>query len=395
VKRTKIVYLNTRFVYNRSVLDLEQDEKWFYLFGMGHFLAWEVLKKNPEILVENWRADHTITELKENKVEGVMCRVFPCKNRAKFGDFSLELIRELKVQARQFRLVIHFMGMYSYFYDYIAWSLRKRAALAATHLGGPHPLWKFQRTRKLKHWMYYFLQKFIIFPSIGHVFCTTETLRGYVAGIIGDEKVSKTPIFGVDMNVFRTLDKKESRLSLGFPLDKKVVLQVGRAMRYRGVDLVLEMWKNIRSDRYYIFFVDTEAGDDLFSKVQEANIPFCGNVSFFDLAKYYSAADVLVYLPFDEESLNFAGTSYVPLEAMACGTSVVAPTLRHFPDEKIYSVCRVPMEKQQVNEMVLDLLENPPDPDKCRSLVQKHYNWDAVISRHLEIYEKLLADRSS
>jgi hypothetical protein len=143
VKKIKIVYLNTRCYYPQPVLD---NEKWFFLFGMGHFLAWEVIKKDPEILVENWRADHSISKRKEKFVEGVMCRVFPCRERAKLGDFSLELITELKNQARQFRLVIHFMGIFNYFYDCIIWSLRNRASIVATHLGGSDPHWRYQRT---------------------------------------------------------------------------------------------------------------------------------------------------------------------------------------------------------------------------------------------------------
>jgi glycosyltransferase involved in cell wall biosynthesis len=105
-----------------------------------------------------------------------------------------------------------------------------------------------------------------------------------------------------------------------------------------------------------------------------------------DLPDYYNAADMLYYLPHGELDLNFAGTSYVPLEAMACGTPVVATTFHHFPGDEVHEVSRIPKMKEEVIPMIEDLLAANVSRERCREVVLKHFSWDKVIKKYWDLY---------
>jgi len=370
MKKTKIIYINAYICYERPLSELALDDKWFYLFGMGHILAEKLIKKRDDILVENWRPDHSVTTRKEKMIDGIMCRVFSAREFGQFGDFSRDLLCELKSQALQFKVVVHFMGAHRVFYNYIAWRM-KGLAMVATHLGGGNPEWRFKKSRNLRNWLYWQLERKVFLKHYGCVFCQTDTERDYLESILGKDKVNKTAIFGVDFNIFKPMGKVEARKKLGLPLDKKIILQVGRAVKPRGVDLVLSVWQKIQNPKLFLYMVDIHPDDELYDQVRNFCGNFCGKVNFIDLPFYYNAADLLIYLPYDDESLNFAGTSYVPLEAMACGTPVVATTLIHFPDAEIKTTCRVPRNESDVAPMVLDLLANPASSEQCRALRKK------------------------
>jgi glycosyltransferase involved in cell wall biosynthesis len=167
------------------------------------------------------------------------------------------------------------------------------------------------------------------------------------------------------------------------------MLSIGRAYHNKGTRHVLDTFSELKSDGVLLFMVGIHQDDPLYSDVVESGASFTGDVNYFKLPSYYSAADLLIYLPFDEESLNFAGPGYVNMESLACGTPVVSTLLRHFPDSDIKKVSRIPQEKGDAATMVKDILKRPPPPSICRSVVYKHYNWDDIVSYHMKVYSQL------
>ncbi len=86
--------------------------------------------------------------------------------------------------------------------------------------------------------------------------------------------------------------------------------------------------------------------------------------------------------------LNFAGTSYVPLEAMVCGTPVVATTFHHFPGDEVEEVSRIPNRKKDVIPMIEELLAANVSRQRCREIVLKEFSWDNVIEKHWKLYNR-------
>lgn len=145
-----------------------------------------------------------------------------------------------------------------------------------------------------------------------------------------DERVQIVPC-GVDLEVFHPIERGEARRALGLD-GEKVVLYVGRLERIKGVELLLRT-AAIMDSSVRVLIVgggegDGEAGElkDLAKKLGvEGRVRFVGRVPQAQLPTYYSAADVCV-VPSYYESFGLAA-----LEAMACGTPVVATRVGGLP----------------------------------------------------------------
>ncbi|MGQ9626713.1 MAG: glycosyltransferase [Anaerolineae bacterium] len=152
------------------------------------------------------------------------------------------------------------------------------------------------------------------------------------------DKIKVIPC-GVDSSLFRPLPRAEARARLNLPDDRHLVLFVGRIEPLKGIDTLLQAisrlvqsspsWK----DRLHLYII----GGDFLSPGEEgerqeflrlrqlyAELGLSEQVSFLGakeqeiLPWYYSAADVVV-MPSFYESFGM-----VALEAMACGTPVIA-----------------------------------------------------------------------
>ena len=139
-------------------------------------------------------------------------------------------------------------------------------------------------------------------------------------------KVSLVPC-GVDLSVFRPLDQKSVRDRLGLN-GEKILLYVGRIEPLKGLDLLVETAAQMdigECVRFIVVGADANGDFELDRLKQlakerdlEDQIDFVGQVDHTDLPLYYNAADVCV-VPSYYESFGL-----VALEAMACGTPVVA-----------------------------------------------------------------------
>ena len=132
---------------------------------------------------------------------------------------------------------------------------------------------------------------------------------------------------GVDLDLFRPLDRAASRAALGLDASSPVVVWVGRLEKLKGVDVLISAAAQLDRRDFTLLIV---GGDDRASALRaeleqqarefeiEANVRFEGAVPHDSLPLYYSAADVCV-VPSYYESFGL-----VAVEAMACGTPVVA-----------------------------------------------------------------------
>ena len=139
-------------------------------------------------------------------------------------------------------------------------------------------------------------------------------------------KITLVPC-GVDLEVFRPLNQKAVRSSLGLN-GEKILLYVGRVEPIKGLDLLVETAAQMDSEdgvRMIVVGADVNGDREMDrgrqlarEKDLEDKIDFVGQVDHDDLPLYYNAADVCV-VPSYYESFGL-----VALESMACGTPVVA-----------------------------------------------------------------------
>jgi len=140
------------------------------------------------------------------------------------------------------------------------------------------------------------------------------------------EKISVIPC-GVNLELFRHIDKESARRSLGLN-GHKILLFVGRIDPLKGIDRLLTALPRLDTRQNLKLLV---IGGDEDSKpeverlqrlsqrlhIQDA-VTFAGIVEQKELPLYYSAADVCV-IPSYYESFGL-----VALESLACGTPIVA-----------------------------------------------------------------------
>ncbi len=131
---------------------------------------------------------------------------------------------------------------------------------------------------------------------------------------------------GVDLSLFKPLDMEESRKRLGLN-GEKVILFVGRIEPIKGLDLLLQSVAAMEETHIKALIVGGNMEQEaevvrLKEMAQslgiEESLEFVGLVDQRELPVYYNAADVCL-VPSYYESFGL-----VALEALACGTPVVA-----------------------------------------------------------------------
>lgn len=123
---------------------------------------------------------------------------------------------------------------------------------------------------------------------------------------------------GVDTSVFRPYNKKECRQLLRLPLDKRIVLVVakgGASNPWKGGNYAQDAIKAFGSDSS-VFFINVGGDDTDHVNPNLKTVSYMANQDM--LAKYYSAADILLYPSIADNC------PLVVLEAMACGLSIAS-----------------------------------------------------------------------
>lgn len=140
-----------------------------------------------------------------------------------------------------------------------------------------------------------------------------------------DKPMSVIPT-GIDKHFLTKRNSDVFKLNYQLPMDKKILLYVGRVAKEKNIEFLLHVVKNISREYKDILLLITGEGPadkDLDLKIKELGIyEFVKRLPYLDrgneLLQCYSAADVFVFSSKSETQ------GIVPLEAMAQGTPVVA-----------------------------------------------------------------------
>lgn len=211
------------------------------------------------------------------------------------------------------------------------------------------------------------------------------------------EHVTLVPC-GVDLSLFKPLDQKEVRDRLGLN-GEKVVLYVGRLEALKGLELLLEaaaQMETCEEVRTIVVGDGSSGGEDLERMRElaqtlhvEDRFEFVGRVDHETLPLYYNAADVCV-LPSYYESFGLAA-----LEAMACGTPVVAtrvgglPTIIQHGRTGYLKSWRCPEAFANSLEMIISSPALQHSMGQASRRRAEGMGWDRVASDISEIYQSL------
>ncbi len=170
------------------------------------------------------------------------------------------------------------------------------------------------------------VEKDVIESADGIVVSTEQEKDDLVRLYDGEASKIEVIAAGVDLDLFKPIDKAQARQRLGLG-DEKIILYVGRIEKLKGLDILLNTVAQLEdtTDTKLLIVGGKLEDDDELNRLKsltielgiEEKVTFIGSVNQGLLPDFYSAADVFV-LPSYYESFGL-----VALEAMACGTPVV------------------------------------------------------------------------
>lgn len=185
-----------------------------------------------------------------------------------------------------------------------------------------------------------------------------------------------------------------ARLQLG---PGAVVLYVGRLVRHKGVEYLLEAARSIPG-AHFLIVGDGPSRPSLEGyarRLGSSNVRFSGRVSQTDLPSLYALADLLV-LP-SISRLEAFGT--VALEAMACGRAVVLsdiPGVREVITDGQEGLLFEPMNSEdlaaKVSLLLGDLQLRSEMGARARRKVEETFNMEKVAGKIEEVYREVVGD---
>lgn len=138
-------------------------------------------------------------------------------------------------------------------------------------------------------------------------------------GALSRKAIVKFPT-RINTDVFKPLDKTDSRAKLGLPVSKTIVVTTGRLAKFKGWEFMLECFQDfckINQNSLFYFVGEGEDSNEIKAYISECNLEHCtvltGKKSQPEIALYLNAADLYIMGSFKE------GWSTSLMEAIACG----------------------------------------------------------------------------
>lgn len=227
---------------------------------------------------------------------------------------------------------------------------------------------------------------------------------------INPAKIKVIPC-GVDLKLFKPIPMSEAKRFLGLSAEKDFILFVGRIDAIKGIDVLIKafdylMGKNLKWRKELGLII---VGGEIDINNREANqewqrlknlvihlglqeqIAFWGPQRQDLLPYFYSAAQALI-LPSRYESFGM-----VALEAMACGTTVIASDVGGLPftikdGENGFLIPEG--DWVCLGEKIWEILENQDLKNKIRKKAfakAKNFAWPLITQKVLSIYDSLIS----
>jgi len=187
---------------------------------------------------------------------------------------------------------------------------------------------------------------------------------------------------GVDLEQFQPRPRDEVRRKLS--IDGPTLLSVGHLIERKGHDLAIRSLAQLPDVTLMIAGAGPERGalESLAREIGVAErVRFCGLVSQADLPDLYSAADALVLASSRE------GWANVLLEAMACGTPVIASDVWGNPEVVADPAAGLLVQRtpDSIAEGVKRLLLAPPSREDTRHYAER-FSWEATTAGQVEVF---------
>lgn len=214
----------------------------------------------------------------------------------------------------------------------------------------------------------------LILNSAGKILTLSKKSREELIKLRISESKINVYTYWVNQQIFKPMDKIEAKKGLGWN-GKFVVLFVGRFIKIKGTDILLDIARQIRNEIYFAFIGDGPMSEDIKkSSKSMPNVIFVEKVDNQGLPRYYNASDIFIIPSLYEE-----GFGRVILEAVSCGLPVIGANKGGIP-EALDSSVSVLVEPTLKNLKIAieDLYTNKEKYNylagNCRPYALKHFS---------------------
>jgi glycosyltransferase involved in cell wall biosynthesis len=201
---------------------------------------------------------------------------------------------------------------------------------------------------------------------------------------------------GIDLSIFRPVDRQKARAALSIPQDAKILLIVGNAIRrnpwrdYATLQTAMERVVERLPDRRIILIVLGEK-----NKLERIGLMEHWFLDYYKdaakVASFYQAADIYVHA---SKADTFPNTM---LEALACGTPVVATAVGGIPEQIKDGSTGFLVPPGDADAMADRIIKLLMDEDLCQHfahqavvLARDRFSLDYQIDKYLTWYVEIL-----
>ena len=217
-----------------------------------------------------------------------------------------------------------------------------------------------------------------------------QALMDSLQGLGADPAKLNTLRNGVDLERFVPEPRDAARHKLNLPTDAKLLLSVGHLVERKGHHIAIDALPLLPPD---VRLLIAGGGPDRSALQQQAaklgvtsRVQFTGVIPQADLKWWYSAADALTLCSSRE------GWANVLLEAMACGTPVIATNIWGTPDVVSTADAGVLMVSRSAAGLAdawHELQTHYPRREATRAHAET-FSWDATTQGQLKLFEELI-----
>ncbi|HWZ96013.1 MAG TPA: glycosyltransferase [Opitutaceae bacterium] len=199
--------------------------------------------------------------------------------------------------------------------------------------------------------------------------------------------------YGIDLDFFKpAADPEAARLAWGVAPDERVICFVadgGRATPWRDFGFVEKLVEMYQKNHDAARLVVLEVGGDARNKaVGKARYIGTGRLPAEGVRQVFHAADLMVY---PARADNFP---YVILEALACGTPVLATRVGGVPEQFVdgeSGFLFAPGDIEGANRCLAEFLHDPAQRARMGAAARRHAEQSYPIDRMVSDYERIYA----
>lgn len=216
-----------------------------------------------------------------------------------------------------------------------------------------------------------------------------QALMDTLAELGADRHKLNTLRNGVDLERFVPEGRAQARQRLGLPEQGHYLLSVGHLVERKGHHIAIEALPDLPSVTLLIAGSGPEEGalKALAQRLQVSDrVHWAGVVPQNELKWWYSAADVLALCSSRE------GWANVLLEAMACGTPVVATDIWGTPEVVSAPAAGVLMARRDAQSLAAawrQLHDRLPTREQTRAHAET-FSWDATTQGQLQLFRRVV-----